>query len=326
MKILLTGATGMVGQGLLRHLQSNANIRVRAALRRANTEIDGSKGIENVVLGDINATNDFTHYVLGMDVVVHAAARVHVMNDAAVDPLVEYRKINTEGTLNLARQAAFNGVKRFIFLSTIKVNGEATRPGSSFSKRDQPMPQDAYAISKWEAEQGLFETSAKTGMEVVILRAPLVYGQGVGANFLRLMRAVDKRTPLPFGLVDNCRSLIYLGNLVDAIVACLDHPAAAGKTYLLSDGEDVSTPELINRLAKAFNRSPRLLPIPPVLIRWGGQLFGKGLEIDRLLGSLVVDSSAILREMGWMPPHSMQEGLQVTASWYREKNPYEAHL
>lgn len=326
MKILLTGATGMVGQGLLRHLQSNANIRVRAALRRANTEIDGSKGIENVVLGDINATNDFTHYVLGMDVVVHAAARVHVMNDAAVDPLVEYRKINTEGTLNLARQAAFNGVKRFIFLSTIKVNGEATRPGSSFCKRDQPMPQDAYAISKWEAEQGLFETSAKTGMEVVILRAPLVYGQGVGANFLRLMRAVDRRTPLPFGLVDNCRSLIYLGNLVDAIVACLDHPAAAGKTYLLSDGEDVSTPELINRLAKAFNRSPRLLPIPPVLMRWGGQLFGKGLEIDRLLGSLVVDSSAILSEMGWMPPYSMQQGLQVTASWYREKNPYEAHL
>lgn len=316
----------MVGQGLLRHLQSNANIRVRAALRRASSEIEESKGIENVVLGDINATNDFTHGVLGMDVVVHAAARVHVMNDASADPLVEYRKINTEGTLNLARQAASNDVKRFIFLSTIKVNGEATRPGSSFCKRDQPMPQDAYAISKWEAEQGLFEISAKTCMEVVILRAPLVYGPGVGANFLRLMRAVDRRTPLPFGLVDNCRSLIYLGNLVDAIVACLDHPAAAGKTYLLSDSEDVSTPELINRLAKAFNRSPRLLPIPPVLIRWGGELFCKGREIDRLLGSLVVDSSPIQNEMGWMPPHSMQEGLEVTASWYREKNLYEAPL
>lgn len=316
----------MVGQGLLRHLQSNANIRVRAALRRASTEIEGSKGIENVVLGDINATNDFTHGVLGMDVVVHAAARVHLMKDAAADPLVEYRKINTEGTLNLARQATFNGVKRFIFLSTIKVNGEATRPGSSSYKRDQPMPQDAYAISKWEAEQGLLEISAKTGMEVVILRAPLVYGPGVGANFLRLMCAVNRRMPFLFGLVDNCRSLIYLGNLVDAIVACLDHPAAAGETYLLSDGEDVSTPELINRLAKALNRSPRLLPIPPVLLRWGGQLFGKGPEINRLLGSLVVDSSAIRSEMGWMPPHSMQEGLQVTASWYRRKNPYEAHL
>jgi len=316
----------MLGQGLLRHLQSNARIRVRAALRRATTEIEESKGIENVVLGNINATNSFTHGLMGMDVVVHAAARVHVLNDTAIDPLVEYRKINTEGTLNLARQAAFNGVKRFIFLSTIKVNGEATRRGSSFCMRDQPMPQDAYAISKWEAEQGLVEISAKTGMEVVILRAPLVYGPGVGANFLRLMRAVDRRTPLPFGLVDNCRSLIYLGNLVDAIVACLDHPVAAGKTYLLSDGEDVSTPELINRLAKAFNRSPRLMPIPPVLMRWGGQLVCKGREIDRLLGSLVVDSSAIQSELGWMPPHSMQEGLQVTANWYREKNLYEARL
>jgi UDP-glucose 4-epimerase len=236
------------------------------------------------------------------------------MNDRVQDPLVLYRATNTDATLNLARQAVAAGVKRFVFISSIKVNGEGRE--LPYSEFDLPSPQDAYAISKWEAEQGLRAIESSTGMQVVILRPPLVYGPGVGANFLRLMRSVERGLPLPFGRVDNRRSLLYLGNFTDAIRVCLDHPAAAGQTFLLSDGEDVSSADLIRRLALAMHRPARLLPLPPSWLRAAGALLGRGAEVDRLLGSLSVDSSKIRRELGWRPPFSMDEGLSQTADYY----------
>jgi nucleoside-diphosphate-sugar epimerase len=265
-------------------------------------------------VGDIGPETDWHVALGGVEAVVHLAARVHVMRDTSVDPLAAFRAVNTEGTLNLARQAAAAGVKRFIFVSSIKVNGEGR--DSPYTEFDLPAPQDAYAISKWEAEQGLREIESATGMEVVILRPPLVYGPGVGANFLRLMRSVERGWPMPFGRVDNRRSLLYLGNFTDAIRVCLDHPAAAGKTFLVSDGDDVSSADLIRRLALAMCRPARLLPVPPSWLRAAGVLFGRGAEVDRLLGSLCVDSSQIRRELGWRPPFSMDEGLRQTADYY----------
>lgn len=253
----------------------------------------------------------------GIDVVVHLAARVHVMKDAVHDPLVAFRQVNVTGTVALARAAAGRGVKRFVFLSSIKVNGEQTTE-NPFRETDPPHPQDPYAVSKWEAEQALMRISAETGMEVAILRPPLVYGPRVRANFLRLLRWVDQGVPLPLAAVRNRRSMIYLGNLVDAIVTCIEHPAVAGRTYLLSDGEDVSTPDLIRRIAVALGRTPRLWPLPVGGLRALGALTGKGAEIDRLLQSLQVDSGRFHREAGWQPPFTLSQGVGQTVDWYRE--------
>jgi nucleoside-diphosphate-sugar epimerase len=307
MRVLITGVSGFVGRALCSTLTQTAH-EVVPLVRDA-------KGIAaERVVGQIDADTNW-HSVVGEgQAIVHLAARVHVMRDTLVDPLAAFRAVNTEGTLNLARQAAVAGVKRFIFVSSIKVNGEGRE--TPYTEFDLPAPQDAYAISKWEAEQGLREIESATGMEVVILRPPLVYGPGVGANFLRLMRSVERGLPLPFGRVDNRRSLLYLGNFTDAIRVCLDHPAAAGQTFLLSDGEDVSSADLIRRLALAMHRPARLLPLPPSWLRAAGALLGRGAEVDRLLGSLSVDSSKIRRELGWRPPFSMDEGLSQTADYY----------
>ena len=306
-KTLITGANGFVGQALCRHLEAISRPITRA-VRCAHLP-------NETEIGNIGASTHWHAALAGCDAIVHLAARVHVMHDTATDPLLAFREVNTQGTLHLARQAAAQRVRRFVFISSVKVNGES----GLFSDGDAPSPQDAYALSKWEAEQGLLEIGRETGMEVVILRPPLVYGPRVGANFLRLMRAVDRGIPLPFGAVDNQRSLIYVGNFVDAMTICLDHPAAAGKTYLVSDGECVSTPVLIRQMAKALSRSPRLLPIPPRLMRFAGHLLGKAAEIDRLLGSLAVDPRAIGHDLGWTPPFSLEEGLAATANWYRQQ-------
>jgi nucleoside-diphosphate-sugar epimerase len=250
-----------------------------------------------------------------VNAVVHLAARVHTLRETAADPLAEYRRVNLDGTRRLAAAAARQGVSRLVFVSTSKVNGEASaRP---FTESDSPRPEDAYARSKWEAEQALARIGQETGLGYVILRPPLVYGPGVGANFGRLMRWVARGVPLPLGAVDNRRSLLYLGNLVDAIRVCLDHPAAGGRTYLLSDGEDVSTPELVRRIAAALGVAPRLFSVPVPLLRLAASTIGQRQEIERLVGSLQVDSARIRRELGWSAPATMREALAETARWFR---------
>jgi UDP-glucose 4-epimerase len=318
-RVLVTGANGFVGQALCPLLEK-AGWEVRRATRSAAA---ASNPAENrIAVGEINAQTDWRKPLEGISAVVHLAARVHLMQDDARDPLAQYRAVNRDGTENLARQAAEAGVRRLVYLSSIKVNGERTTE-QPFRTDNAPHPQDAYARSKWEAEQALRDIAAVTGLETVILRPPLVYGPGVKANFLRLMRLAERGIPLPLGRVDNRRSLLYLGNLADAVRMCLTHPAAAGKTFLLSDGVPLSTPALIRALAAALGKPARLLPVAPRLLRLAGRLTGKDTEIARLLDSLEIDGTPIERELDWQPPYSLEEGLAATAAWFREtqRNP-----
>jgi len=303
--LLITGATGFVGSRL-HEAAVRENIWVRRALRRRN-------GIDGVVVGDLGPCNDWSDALEGVEVVVHLAARVHIAADAAVDPMAEFRRVNVDGTVNLAKQAALAGSRRLVFVSSIKVNGEGTGLGKPFTTADAPGPRGPYAVSKFEAEQALRRVEKETGLEVVIIRPPLVYGPGVKANFLRLMRAVRKGVPLPFGRVRNKRSLVAVDNLVDLIMTCIDHPAAAGRTFLVSDGEDLSTPGLIRKLARAMGRPARLLPVPPALLRLGGRAVGKMAEVERLIGSLQVDAGHTRKMLGWRPPVSVDEALRQTA-------------
>ncbi len=236
------------------------------------------------------------------------------MNDTSQNPLTLYRKTNTDGTLNLARQAVQAGVKRFVFISSIKVNGEGR--DAPYCETDTPEPQDAYAISKWEAELGLAEIARQTGLEVVILRPPLVYGPGVRANFLRLMQLVERGWPLPLGAIHNRRSLLYLGNFCDAIRLCVEHPAAAGQTFLLDDGAPVSSPDLIRAIAAAMHKPARLVPVPAGVLDLAGRLAGQRAAVARLTGSLCVDSRLIRTQLGWTPPCSLQQGLAATVAHY----------
>jgi len=242
--------------------------------------------------------------------VVHLAARVHVMHEAAIDPLTEFRKANVEMTLALARMAAMAQVKRFVFISSVKVNGEATQPGHAFVEDGTCHPQDAYGLSKFEAEQGLRQIAAETGMEVVIIRPPLVYGPGVKANFAALMRAVQKGWPLPLGATHNQRSLVALDNLVDFIITCITHPKAANQTFLISDGQDLSTTELVRGMAQAAGVPTRLLPVPVWALKWAGRLVGQGDAVQRLCGNLQIDISKAKELLGWTPKISVQEGLR----------------
>lgn len=305
MKVLITGATGFVGMALCDFLGASA-YKVVPAVR-------AKSGISNeIVVGYLDTSTDWRSALTGCDAVVHLAARVHVMNDSIENPLALYRATNTEATLNLARQAAQAGVKRFVFISTIKVNGEGR--DTAYCETDVPAPEDAYAISKWEAEQGLQQIARETGLEVVILRPPLVYGPGVKANFVRLMKAIQRGWPLPLGAIHNRRSLLYLGNFVDAIRLCVEHPAAAGQTFLLDDGQAVSTPELVRAVARAMGRPARLLAVPVGVLAFMGALLGKRAAVARLTGSLHVDSAAIRSRLGWTPPYSMEAGLAATVA------------
>ena len=306
MKVRVTGADGFIGLAVLERLNVLSGFQVVGSVRRA-AWLTGTTVVE---VGDLSAQTDWTVALAGADAVVHLAARVHVMHDTETDPLIAFRTVNVDGTLNLARQAAAAGVKRFVFISSVKVNGESTEPGHAFIEADTPNPQDAYSQSKHEAEQGLRQLSADTGMEVVIIRPPLVYGLGVKANFAALIRAVQRGWPLPLGTVHNQRSLVALDNLVDLIVTCITHPQAANQTFLVSDGEDLSTPDLIRRMARAMNRPARLMPVPMWALQAVALLLGKGDAVQRLCGNLQVDISKSRTRLGWNPPISVDEGLR----------------
>ena len=310
--ILVTGATGFVGKTVIQRLLADDDSRqVVVAVRR-----DGQQWPAKVlprVTGDLEPSTDWTVALGGISAVVHCAARVHVMAESAADPLEEFRRVNVQGTLNLARQAAAAGVKRFVFVSSIKVNGEATQLGCPFTADDAPAPLDAYGVSKMEAEQGLREIALQTGMEVVIIRPPLVYGPGVKANFAAMMRWLKRGVPLPLGAIHNQRSLVALDNLVDLIVLCLTHPAAANQTFFVSDGEDVSTTELLRRMGQAMGKPARLLPVPASWLKVAAGLVGKGDVAQRLCGSLQVDISKTRELLGWVPPVSLDEGLRRAA-------------
>ena len=265
---------------------------------------------------DLGPESDWSALLTGapIDCVIHLAARVHVMNDRAQDPLADFRRANTAGTLQLARQAALAGVRRFVYVSSIKVNGEETLPGRPFVPRVTEAPRDAYGISKFEAERGLAELSRDTGMELVVVRPPLVYGPGVRANFLSMMRWIKRGVPLPLGAIDNRRSLVALDNLVDLLILCGQHPAAAGKTFLVSDGEDLSTTELLRRMGSALGKPARLIPCPSALLTGGAALLGRAGVARRLCGSLQVDVSETREVLGWKPVVGVDAALRKTAA------------
>ena len=309
--ILLTGATGFVGGAVLNRLIA-ADQKVTAAVR--STTVPISSKARRIVVPGLAAETGWSEALGACDVVIHSAARVHVMDEQSADPLAEFRKVNVDGTLNLARQAAAAGVKRFIFISSIKVNGEGTALDRPYTVFDTPAPQDPYGVSKMEAEQGLHELAQQTGMEVVIIRPVLVYGPGVKANFRSMMNWLNKGVPLPLGAIHNKRSLVSLDNLVDLIVTCIDHPAAANQTFLISDGVDLSTTEMLQRMAKALGRTARLVPVPATLLESGAAVLGKRAVAQRLCGSLQVDISHTRNTLGWTPPVSVDDGFRTAAS------------
>ena len=312
-RLLLTGATGFVGVALAGRLSEEQRYLVRAAVRRESKALPAC--VEQIVLRDFTAVTDWQGALRGVAAVVHLAARTHVTRETVADPLGEYRRANTDVTLNLARQALAAGVRRFVFMSSVKVNGEGRlRAGQISRESDPPAPEDAYGLSKHEAEIGLRDLAAASGMEVVIIRPPLVYGPGVRANFGALMRAVAKGIPLPLGALDNKRSFIGVDNLVDFILIAAAHPAAANETFLVSDGEDISTPELIRRLARAMDRPVRLIPVPAAILAVAATLVGKQGMARRLLGSLQVDISKAKQVLGWVPPVSLDAGLKLTVA------------
>lgn len=313
-KVSITGATGFVGRALVAKLMALHHFDVLALIRQKPVHV--LAGVQYLQVSDLSPDTDWQLGLSGVGVLVHAAARVHVMNETVVDPLTEFRRVNVDGTLNLARQAAAAGVRRFVFVSSIKVNGEATELVRPFTANDEPAPLDAYGISKMEAEQGLRKIAAATGMEVVIIRPPLVYGPGVKANFQAMMRWLARGVPLPLGAIHNRRSLVALDNLVNLIVTCVDHPAAANQTFLVSDGEDLSTTQLLQRMGKALGKPARLLPVPPALLNLGAALVGKSAIAQRLCGSLQVDISKTQQLLGWTPPLSVDEGLKTAAEGY----------
>lgn len=324
MDVLVTGANGFVGRALLLRLAALEHFRPIAAVRTlpiSESRLSNSASIGEAVryfeLGDL--ANGAFEPALFDDVsaVVHCAARVHVMHGAGKDSLTAFRAVNVVGTLELAKLAASAGVKRFVYISTIKVNGEATVLGEPFQADDLPAPEDAYGLSKLEAEQGLKLLAAETGMEVVIIRPPLVYGCGVKGNFGSMIKLVEKEIPLPFGAIHNKRSLVGIDNLVDLIVRCIDHPAAANQVFLAGDGQDLSTPELVRGLAMAMGKRARLIPVPTAVLRFGATLLGKPAVAHRLLGSLQVDISKARELLEWQPRHSVEDGLRrcfVTSS------------
>ena len=321
-RVLVTGASGFVGQHLTAALAVWGR-RVRAALRHPVT-LAGLGLYESVVVSGLDATTDWTAALTDVDSVVHLAARVHVMQDKALDPLADFRRVNVSGTLQLAQQAADAGIRRFVFISSVKVNGEGTPVARPYTADDVPAPVDAYGISKLEAEQGLLAIAASTGLEVVIIRPVLVYGSGVRANFLKMMQWLDRGLPLPLGAINNRRSLVGVDNLVSLILACVDHPDAANQVFLASDGEDLSTTALMHRTALALGKSARLVPVPEAVLTLIAGLLGKRDVAQRLCGSLQVDIDKTRRILGWTPPLSVDAGLALAAQGFlRQKR---AHL
>lgn len=304
MNVLLTGSNGFLGRHLVHILASNSGHDLTAAVRRhADLPV-----LQVSVPAGLQAGTDWTAALADQNVVIHAAARAHILSDDADDPLTEFRRVNTEGTLSLARQAAHCGVTRFVFISSIGVNGNINT--AAFTADDQPAPAEPYALTKWEAEQGLWQIQRDTGMEVVIIRPPLVYGPGAPGNFGSLVRWIEKGVPLPLGAIHNRRSLVGIDNLVDLIVRCIDHPAAANQIFLAGDDEDLSTTELLRAVARAMNKPARLIPVPAAVLQLGATVLGKKAMAQRLLGSLQVDISKTRELLDWAPPYTVEEGLK----------------
>ena len=307
MRVLITGSNGFIGKTLLLLLPTRAHKTV-ATVRVAPDDRNAPSNA--VAISDIDAATNWSTALHGADAVIHLAARVHVMRDTAIDSLADFRRVNTEGTLNLARQAAAAGVRRFIFLSTIGVNGNSTSHGKIFTETSASLPHDPYSVSKQEAEVGLRSIAASSGMEVVVIRPTLVHGSKAPGNFGKLTRLVARGLPIPIASIQNRRSLVGIDNLVDFIVTCLEHPAAANETFLVSDGEDLSTPDLIRRMARAMNCPARLLPVPKSVLMAAAAILGKRDMAQRLCGSLQVDISKSRELLGWNPPVSVDEGLR----------------
>jgi len=321
MLVAVTGADGFVGRHVCRALRARGCdvrpvARDRDCAARARDLLRDA--LPPVVVGDIGPATDWSAALGGAAAVVHLAARVHVMDETAADPLEAFREVNVRGTRRLAEAAAACGVRRLVFVSSIKVNGESTTGRAPFSERDAPAPRDPYGVSKWEAEQALAEVAAGGALEAVVVRPPLVHGPGVGGNLLRLMGLIDRGVPLPLAGVRNRRTLIAAGNLADLLALGVVHPAAAGRTFTAGDGEDHSTEELIRTLARGLGRPARLWPAPHGLLRGLAGLAGKGAALDRLTGSLQVDSATAREVLAWAPPVKAVEGLDEMARWYRE--------
>jgi len=308
LRVLVTGATGFVGTALVDHLAANPAHQVRCVVRRSSALTPDR--VERVEIPEITGDTSWSRALAGTDVVVHLAAKVHDLRASGPESVGAYRAINTDGTLNLARQAASAGVKRFVFLSSVKVNGEE----GQFNESDAPRPVDPYGVSKLEAEKGLREVAATSRMSTVVVRPPLVYGRGVKANFRALLRAVARGIPLPLGDIHNKRSLVALDNLVDFLTVCLEHPMAANETFFVSDGDDVSTTELLRRVGAAVGKPVRLIPVPPSLLMLAAALVAKRDAMHRLLGTLTVDISKARESLGWRPVVTMSEGLRRTVA------------
>jgi nucleoside-diphosphate-sugar epimerase len=305
--LLVTGATGFVGSALCA-LAAAQGRSLRRVVRRASDE---RENCSTRAIPNIDGSVDWSEALDGVTHIIHLAARVHLLDDQALDPLTEYRRVNVQGTVNLARQAAKAGIKRFVFVSSVKVNGESTKLGRPFTAHDTPAPEDPYGVSKYEAEQELLRLASRVDMEVVIVRPPLVYGPGVKANFERMMHWVSKGLPLPFGAItNNCRSLVALDNLVDLLICCIDHPSAAGRIFMASDGEDLPTKELLQRLGGAMRRPVYLVPIPASMLNWLATLMGKQKVASRLLGSLQVDISETRQLLEWSPVITVDDALR----------------
>ncbi len=311
-KILITGASGFIGRNLCATLKEKGFI-VRAALRSNMCDVSGVD--EYIQVEDINELTDWQQALAGVDTVIHLAARVHIMNDSANDPVEVFRRVNVFGTERLARMAVKAGVKRFIFISSVKVNGEGSQV--PYTEKDTPAPQDAYGISKREAEDLLAHIAVEIGLQVVILRLPLVYGSGVKANFRNLIKLTSSGLPLPFKGINNWRSFLYLGNLIDAITTCITHPLAAGEIFMVSDGQDVSTPDLIKMIACAMNKKVVLFSLHSVILKALCRIAGKTEELEKLTGSLLVNSSKIRNLLGWKPPFTLEEGIRETVKYYK---------
>lgn len=313
-KILITGINGFLGRALTQTIKQK-NV-VGFCRSRKGLILD----IDQVSKFNINSESNYGNKLLKIDCIIHCAARVHIMDDTSTNPLDDYREVNTKGTLNLARQAVKSGVKRFIFISSIKVNGEATQLDQPFKFDDQRAPEDFYGQSKSEAEEQLLQLAKETCLEVVIIRPTLVYGPGVKANFASLMNLVSKGLPLPFGCIkNNKRSLVSVDNLVDLIVTCIDHPKAVNQVFLVSDDNDVSTHEMVQQMAKALGKPQWQLPVPKVCYRFAGKIMGKEDVISRLLGSLQVDITHTKETLGWKPPQTIEEGFKQTADAFLQR-------